>query len=207
MNNPEVKDPSQAVLNELDFDTYADPIAQSVHNFTVMSDNWTRQMRSIVYTTGTARDRANNALGLRKLNYVRALVKTAETIAKHSGIEDRAVDTLETVLRNDEEHRIKEIAKGRQTNNIQPLTDEYFHHIALALADPEGKTVMPNSPFPVVSEETAALNFANRLDQTELDVMGYRSDYQPPVPLKLAGYAIGQAGVMVRRLNKLRKSL
>jgi hypothetical protein len=76
--------PEEKVLNDLNFDTYADPIARSIENLDLASRRWATQIAQIPISSGDARKKELNRLGKLKREYIRAFAGAARTLVEES---------------------------------------------------------------------------------------------------------------------------
>jgi hypothetical protein len=201
--------PEEKVLNDLNFDTYADPIARSIENLDLASRRWATQIAQIPISSGDARKKELNRLGKLKGEYIRAFAGAARTLVEESDIEELAVSAVDVIVRDDEARRRKSLDRWLKGDDKKPPTDGYFHDVVMAFADPTGETVMEQDRLPIFSQAQALLWYTKRINEHEYAAI---KEYSPltvesqPIHAKLGRFAFDSAASAIRGINRFRKA-
>ncbi len=168
MKRPEFTDGEKFFLDSHNFQLYDDSVLQSIKAWDTGRDQWSKDIWT-VRQAGSADvfELREAELALAQNHYAEAFAQAAATVAADGNVPERIVPALDGLIRTEDARRREQLRYMQVNSTITEPSEEYIYDLAMAFGDPQGMTLLPDSPYVVFDQNTATEYFASRLAQHE----------------------------------------
>lgn len=183
MNPPEFTPIEQMMLSGADFNTYDDPLAESLHDWETSAIAWNSRL-NFVYRQAYSPDiiREGEAMLLHaQAQYIKQFTEALSAVAANSPVPELATKVIEDLVRGDDKQRCERLRDCDPYGTTQPMLDEHIRIIARAFGDPNGLLVIDSAPAGSQNRDattyTATILYRQHLDRLSASIVGPLLDY------------------------------
>ena len=186
MKRLEFTDGEKFFLDSHNFQSYDDPVLQSIKSWEAGNDQWQRGvLRAHQAFDVDVFAQREAELETNQNHYAEAFAQAATAVASDGTVPERILPALSELIRAEDAHRREQLRYIQVNTLATEPSDEYIYDLAMAFGDPQGLTLPQDSPYVIFDRSTATEYFASRVAEHASLVLDARRDaYQRSVAMQ-----------------------